>query len=331
MKSLPKIVLLAALALLPLQVVWAEEKLPLPRTDEIRLDEAARLAAELGEEVWKGWSAAPFAVLLITPEREFLLRHPKPPADFRGEGGVLSRTRTLSPGMLATFPFEGTSTIVVGQAESTFVKTSTPWVLTVLHEHFHQLQQSRPGYFQDVNSLGLSGDDQTGMWMLNYPFPYKAPAVAEQFSAMSRRLAVALRARGKADFRAAAAAYLQAKQDFKKLLSEKDYRYFSLQLWQEGLARYTECRVARLAAAKAPPGAEFKALPDFTSYERVATSLEEGILARLLDAKLADDERNAFYAVGAGEGLLLDELSPGWQDRYFRERFQTDSYFPAER
>ena len=148
---------------------------------------------------------------------------------------------------------------------------------------------------------------------------------------MSRRLAVALQARGKADFRTAAAAYIQAKQEFKKLLSEKDYRYFSLQLWQEGLARYTECRVAKLAAAKGAPSVEFKALPDFVPFERAAASLEEGVLARLLDAKLADDERTAFYAVGAGEGLLLDELSPGWQTRYFREPFQTDSYFPAER
>ena len=53
-------------------------------------------------------------------------------------------------------------------------------MLTVLHEHFHQLQQSQPGYFQGVEALGLSGGDQTGMWMLNYPFPYKTPAVAEQ-------------------------------------------------------------------------------------------------------------------------------------------------------
>jgi len=40
-----------------------------------------------------------------------------------------------------------------------------------MHEHFHQLQNGQPRYFQAVQDLGLSHGDNTGMWMLNYPFP----------------------------------------------------------------------------------------------------------------------------------------------------------------
>ena len=83
-----------------------------------------------------GWSSAPFAVLLVTPEYEFLIRHPAPSPDFTNLGhdrelgsDVLYRRRTMAPGLLATFPaIRGSmvSTIVVGQAENTLAKTSTP-------------------------------------------------------------------------------------------------------------------------------------------------------------------------------------------------------------
>ena len=61
------------------------------------------------------------------------------------------------------------------------MKTSTPWVVTMLHEHFHQLQDSQPNVFQDVMALDLAGGDQTGMWMLNYPFPYKDEKINVEF------------------------------------------------------------------------------------------------------------------------------------------------------
>ena len=96
----------------------------------------------------EGCDKAPFAVLLVTPEYEFLIRHPRPSQDFTLIGydtvlksNVYSRKRTFSANLLATFPaVSGIPTIVIGQAENTSKKTSTPWVITLLHEHFHQLQ-----------------------------------------------------------------------------------------------------------------------------------------------------------------------------------------------
>ena len=52
-------------------------------TDRIRLAEAFRVAARIGNSVWSGWSKAPFAVDLITSEYEFLVGHPDPPAEFK--------------------------------------------------------------------------------------------------------------------------------------------------------------------------------------------------------------------------------------------------------
>ena len=47
-------------------------------TDGTRLIEAFRVGDRLGDRIWPGWSRAPFAVLLVTPEYEFLIRHPLP-------------------------------------------------------------------------------------------------------------------------------------------------------------------------------------------------------------------------------------------------------------
>ena len=108
--------------------------------------------------------------MLVTPDTEFLIRHPKPSVDFAKSGydavlksDVYYRKRNFPAHFLATFPaVGGISTIVVGQAENTSAKTSTPWVITLLHEHFHQLQNSQPNYYPDVNALNLARGDRTG-------------------------------------------------------------------------------------------------------------------------------------------------------------------------
>lgn len=60
----------------------AQNKPSIPATDHIRLAEAFRLKESIGDRIWAGWSKVPFAVLLVTPDYEFLMRHPQPSADF---------------------------------------------------------------------------------------------------------------------------------------------------------------------------------------------------------------------------------------------------------
>jgi hypothetical protein len=80
----------------------------------------------------------------VTDSAEFVLGHPQAPAGFALQGPdsllageVWIRRRQFPPSLLATFPFDGVPTIVVGTAER-IAKHSPAWVLTLLHEHFHQ-------------------------------------------------------------------------------------------------------------------------------------------------------------------------------------------------
>jgi hypothetical protein len=306
-------------------------------SDRTRLAEAFKLGHRISNRVWKDWNKAPFAVLLVTPEYEFLIRHPNPSADFTSLGyepglksDVYYRKRTQRIDLLATFPaISGSmvSTIVVGQAERTSAKTSTPWVVTLLHEHFHQLQNSQGNYYRDVEALNLSHGDQTGMWMLNYAFPYDNAEVQEQFAVLSKLLLEALEAR-RPDRSKKLLAYLQARRNFQRLLTPDDYRYFSFQLWQEGIARYTEYHVAGLAAAAYKPGKEFRALRDFTTFQQTASAIRERIFRQLKTQKLGESQRSAFYPFGAAEGLLLDKVNPRWHSRYFVDKFDLSQYFP---
>jgi hypothetical protein len=324
---------LASAALLGALPLAAADQPTFPDADRVRLAEAFRIRDEVAERVWRGWEKAPLAVLLVTPDHEFLVRHPRPSPDFTplGHDAVLDadvyvRPRVNATHLLATFPAvpgSPVSTIVIGQAENTDKKTSTPWVITVLHEHFHQLQSSQPGYYADVEALGLSRGDTSGIWMLDFPFPYDDPEVKARFARLSRLLADALRA-SKSELPAKAAAYRDARREFRKALSPDDARYFAFQVWQEGIARYTELRVAQLAAKKHEPSEAFRALPDDTSIEQVAKEIEAGILHELSTLELDRYKRVAFYPLGAGEGLLLDRLKKRWQERYFTEKFDLD-------
>jgi hypothetical protein len=323
--------------LLSCQSTSAQEEPTIPYVDRIRLAEAFRIGKTLGNRIWKGWDAAPFAVLLVTSEYEFLIRHSRPSGDFTLlgydpllMGNVYFRKRTFPPNVSAAFPAVGEiSTIVIGQAENTSSKTSTPWVLTVLHEHFHQLQNSQPNYYQDVNRLNLSRGDRTGMWMLNFPFPYTSPEVNQQFVVMSRLLVEALQAKRKSDFSVSFAAYLKARQQLEKMLSPDDYAYFSFQVWQEGIARYTEYRLARLAAKKFEPSKEFRALKDYEPFEGVAAEIRSNVVEELSTLRLDECQRVAFYPLGAGEGFLLDRMSPKWRSCYFVDKFYVEKYFDA--
>lgn len=299
--------------------------------DLVRLAESFRLARATASTIWPGWEATPFPVVLVGSEREFLVGHPNPPSGFTDLGPsailqarVWSRPRQFQPNLLATFPaFGPPSVVVVGRAEATR-KTSTAWALTVLHEHFHQYQSAGADYYAAVEQLGLSGGDQTGMWMLNYPFPYRSPDVATTFAAVSRQLGRVLERSTAAERREFWTAY----RTFLSGLSERDRRYLSFQVWQEGVARYVELRAAEVASRDYEPSQAFRKLPDFASYSTAAGELRRAILAELVRPDLAAQQRVSFYAFGAGLALLLDEDAPGWKARYSKERFALEAYLP---
>ena len=292
----------------------------LPPDDRTRLAEVFRLFDAVGNDVWHGWSNAPFAVLLVTDGHEFLLRHPAPSDEFTriGHDSLLAsdvhvRPRRFSPALLATFPaVGGVPTIVVGQPSAT-ARSSTMWILTLLHEHFHQWQMSQPGYFRRVDALGLARGDETGGWMLTFGYPYESARVRERFSAFAAALRSSVRGPSRPDLNVAV---LRARRALRDAAPGDDDAYLAFQMWQEGIARYTELAVARAAAADAARRGPVASSMGGESYADAATELERSLLSELSSPALDEHKRVAFYGVGAALGLHLDRTRPGWKREY---------------
>ena len=296
--------------------------------DAVRIREFYRLASQIQNQIWPDWSRTPAPVLLVTPDAEFLMRHAEPPEGFKKVGDDLyARPRQFPTNLLATFPaFGPPSVIVIGEPKNTTSKSSTPWLITLMHEHFHQLQNAQPRYFQAVQDLGLSHGDSTGMWMLNYPFPYGKSEVAQTFASLRDLLLSAVNETDEKKFARLGKQYIEERRKFFAQFSSDDHKYLSFQLWQEGIARYTEIKVAE-AAAQYQPTVEYAALSDFEPFTTYATKARTETLNELRQADLAKSNRIVVYSFGAAEGLLLDRLDPKWKDRYFEHLLSMDSFF----
>ncbi len=66
---------------------------------------------------------------------------------------------------------------------------------------------------------------------------------------------------------------------------------------------------------------------DYKPFAEVAKQVMSGIVNELSTGQLDDHKRVKFYALGAGEGLLLDRANPRWRERYFVDKFYLDKYF----
>src|SRR6267154_118360 len=295
--------------------------------DAVRIREFYRLASQIQNRIWPDWSRTPAPLLLVTSDTEFLMHRAEPPEGFKKVGDDLyARPRQFPTNLLATFPaFGPPSVIVIGEPKNTTSKTSTPWLITLMHEHFHQLQNAQPRYYQAVQDLGLSHGDNTGMWMLNYPFPYEKPEVAQSFASLRDLLLSAVNEIDKEKFAKLGNQYILERKRFFARFSSDDHKYLSFQLWQEGIARYTEIKVAE-GAAQYHPTAEYAALSDFEPFATYAAKVRTETLNELRQADLAKMKRLAVYSFGAAEGLLLDRLDPNWKDRYFKHLLSTDSF-----
>jgi hypothetical protein len=159
--------------------------------------------------------------------------------------------------------------------------------------------------------------------MLNYPFPYARPAVAGAYRTAALAMRDALRG-------GSWPAYLAARAALRSQLPKDDLAYFDFELWKEGVARYTQLRVAEWAAAHPEPSTEFQALPGFVPYATVARALADAIPDELTRFKLPDARRTVVYPYGAAEALLLDRERPCWKKVYFSKPLTLAPGFDAK-
>jgi len=302
--------------------------------ERLCIAEAIKIAERYSSSLWKDFDKTPFTLLLVTDDYEFLIRHPNPSEDFTFlkydpllKSDIYYRDTKFSTGFLATFPaVNGINCIVVGTPENTGRNTSE-WIITLLHEHFHQYVYNSSNYYKAVNTLDLANGDNTGMWMLNYPFPYQDEAVITAFKSYTSALKTLslIDDKESSAFKTSYASYQKNRTNFKASISDKDYRYFSFQLWQEGISRYTEIKFLE-EMHNYEVSASIKKLKDFVDFNYYLKALLKTETKKLESYHLAKNKRVCFYALGMAEGLILDKLKPNWRSNYLNEKFFLEKY-----
>jgi hypothetical protein len=274
------------------------------------LAEVRHFSQTEGDSVWPGYGRAPFGFLLVTESQESLLCRDAVPQGFEPAGrdsatgcARYKRPRTKLPDtLLAAMPMFGPPAVIVMGTPETTGRTEASWIRTILHEHFHQWQYELPDYYPRIQALDLHGGDETGMWALNYAFPYDDPAVVAAFDEASLKLADALAARATPGFATAFDDYLTARQALAARAGERSWRYLEFQLWQEGVARWTEIRLGKWYPRQ--------------DVRDSAARLEQATLEQLRTPKLTEMKREVVYAHGAAEAMLLQACGSDWRAAY---------------
>jgi hypothetical protein len=127
---------------------------------------------------------------------------------------------------------------------------------------------------------GLSRGDTTGMWTLNLPFPNEKAEVAQSFANLRDLLPSAVNEPDNQKFETLSKQYTREREKFFAPLSPEEKKCCDFQLWQEGIARYTQIRSAE-AAAQYQPTAAYTALPDFESFSSYAGKARNETLDQL--------------------------------------------------
>ncbi len=311
----------------------AKNNIILDKENSLLIKEYFSILDYIGDGIWEGFSRVPKPILLITNDIEYLFYHPYPSDDFKKEGfdnilqaEVYKRKRIFNTNMLASFPaVNGVVCIVIGTPQNTN-KNVTDWLLSLVHERFHQYQMSQPNYYKNVNALDLSDSDETGMWMLNYPFPYRDKKVIKFYNRFRNALLTVVDNLNSKDFPKHFANYKKVWKRLKKKLTEKDYHYFSLQLWQEGFARHNEYVYAK-KLKNYRVSTEVESMDGFIPFEEYAQSQRKRELQNLSHLKLEEQKRLVFYSIGFAEGLILDKLKPSWRNQYLKKPFYIENYY----
>jgi hypothetical protein len=231
--------------------------------------------------VWPGFSPAGIPVALYDGEHTILLRHPSPPPEFSPMPG--------RPGVLVVkgrHPgVTGNSTRELGGVRTATV-IATPaqpverTMLAVVEEVFHVFWLARHPSFRPNE-------------MARYAYPLDDVENLGRLVAEDEALARALEAQRIDDAAGWVAAALGIRRERVPRLAEDVRAYETSLEMMEGTANY----VARVSVGE----------PASRTAERLRAP------------RPAEDVRWRFYDTGAALCLLLDRLSPGWQERSDRQ------------
>jgi len=301
--------------------------------DPVLMGEARKTLTAYGNQLWPRFSVKDFPIIIVDHQHDRFYCAKKSPIGFTlfsidADTNCridIREAGQFSPNIRATFPFAGSKAVAVVGAHGIVESNSAAWIATLLHENFHQYQMNWNGYYNGLTALDLADGDDSGMWALNYPFAYDDPQVITMIQNNSIDLVMVLTEPDKTIRKELALQYAANRANRLSILNDADRRYLEFQLWQEGVARYTELALAEFASS-----GTHTSLGLDHDFAALASNLRNRILQTLNEGKLSQHKRVYFYSLGAAEALVLDEIDHNWRDNYFENGFSMAGFFAAQ-
>ncbi len=292
-------------------------KIPKLQQEDVEvIKEAFNLWKTKGEEVWKGWTKIHMPFIYRKKNFEYRINFP---SSIKEKGQFVERIENMDvygkniqkKNVVAASKDINNISAVVLSSPSILEMTKTEWIITAMHEMFHVFQSSSKIYQNKIKNLNIAyGNDAS--WMLNYPFPYKDTSL----NTMSHMQGYLLyKIYQSADFKENMydcfllkdILTLYKNEILRKYGNEKNYKYSNFQQSIEGVAKYTEIKMAEIAATDYVPLSPKIHFTDiYTNQINVIRHCGKGTGGRL-----------TFYYLGLGKCLVLDKINHEWKNSYF--------------
>lgn len=318
-----RILLVALMAFAPHSATAADSRLGSRETALI--EEAYRLWKANADGIWPGASSVRAPLLFVDQTEEFAVGFARALKGFANAGtagklgAVQVRSRQLPVDVAAFLEIEGEKAVAIGRPEGRGQKPEA-WVLTACHEMFHAYQFERGGGAK-IDSLDI-GPKTGAAWQLSFPFPYSSADIMRLIHLQGHLLWLASSVSDAGDAKYNVGTALDGVRVYHSRLDSagpaKSKAYSIAQEWAEGVAFYTEFRIARAAAQPAyKPTPAFTGFPEFRGYSAVWNDDYQNRPYLVKHAGRAARDRTAFYHLGMGKALALDAVMPAWKSKYF--------------
>ena len=290
--------------------------------------EAWNLLAQRGGQVWSGWGQPLPPLLISNGSDDFLVGHPHPPDGFAPAAGVqmdgqvvFRRSGHLVPVQAATawdvagvwsvaVPERAQFQAAVDQAVGKGKITIDPpaYVRAIVHEAFHAYALTLTG--GALPNFGADVDEQKMIADLS-----ARSGLGDRYTVEGQALSNALRATTQVDMLSEAAHFLQLRRERRSSFAPEVASYEQSVEWIEGLARYADTSLIRLAGET-----DYQPSLDSVNYPAADATWEQFLTDLSQPTLSLDGFRGRYYLLGAGEAFLLDRLMPNWKDSVITQK-----------